>query len=543
MKKIIAIINLLVIYKSVYADINIKTQIKEVTIYTSGAQVKSKAEANLIKGSYNLIFENVSQFIDENSIQLKGNSDFTILSITVNKDFLNEGFKDSNLKKLEDSLAILNKKMSLLNSVLSALNEELTMLRSNQKIGGNNATLSSLELDKMSVFYRTRVEEIHNKQFDLSVQMPKIQEKINAIQNQIDTYNSENSKNLADIIVAIKSNVIGNVNFDIAYYVGNVGWTPFYDIRAENTSSPVVVNAKANVWQNTGENWKDVKLFISTGNPTMSNNLPILAPYYLSVYPEYRKRKLENKNIRVDSAPMAAPAAQTTEKYYGAAALALDVEESNSTVAWTNNIESTTNNLFDIAIPYSIKSDGKINAVDIQRYEIPAKFSYISRPKKEAAAFLEARITDWNQSGLLPGEASVYFEGSYIGKTQFETNIASDTMSITFGRDNNIMAQRKRVKFLNDKSIVANTKSVELGYEITLKNIKKTEIEIVIEDQLPLSPNTNSTIEELELSKAEYDKETGKLKWVTTLKAGESKVYKFGFRVKYPKGNNINTDF
>jgi uncharacterized protein (TIGR02231 family) len=478
MKNLVLLVSFLSLQIAVYGDISIKPQIKEVTVYTSGALVKSKAEASLVKGTYNLVFENVSQFIDENTVQLKGNADFTILSITVNKDFLNEGFKDNTFKKLEDSLAVLNKKMSLLTSLSTALTDELGMLKANQKIGGSNLNLSVVELEKMATYYRTRVEEIHNKQYDISVQEPKLQEKINAIQDQINTYNAENSKNLADIIVSVKSNIVGNVEFELTYQVGNVGWSPFYDIRAESTSSPVVVCAKANVWQNTGENWKDVKLFISTGNPSLSNNIPTFNPYYLAIYPEYQRNKTPVRGGRGNAKPMAAPMAPAAQKSYEGMAAASDMEESNSTMLWTNNIESTTNNIFDITIPYSIKTDGKPNTVDIQKYEIPAKFSYIARPKQEAAAFLEAKISDWNQSGLLTGEASVYFDGSYVGKTIFETNLTSDTMSISFGRDNNISIQRKRVKLLNDKAVVANNKSIEVAYEISVKNRKKTEVEI-----------------------------------------------------------------
>lgn len=209
----------------------------------------------------------------------------------------------------------------------------------------------------------------------------------------------------------------------------------------------------------------------------------------------------------------------------------------------TDNIETTTNNFFVAPIAYSIKGDGKSNSVELQKYEVQATYRYISRPKNDLSVFLVAQIVDWNQSGLLSGDANVYFDGSYVGKTYFDANLAVDTMTISFGRDNNINIQRKRIKFLNDKSIVANTKSIEVGIEISVKNKKKTDIDLIIEDQIPISQNTNTTVEDLELSQANYHAETGKLKWATTLKPGDIKQFKFGFKVKYPKGNSINTDF
>ena len=544
----------LILFSALYtitfaADINVKTQIKEVTVYTTSAQVKATADANLVKGTYNLVFQNVSQFIDENSIQIKGNADFTILSIVVKKDFLNEDFKDASLLKLEDSLASLKLKMAKIQNYIAALKDELGMLKANQKIGGANTNLTSIELEKMASFVRSRTEEANNKITDQNVVVEKVNNRISEIQNQINTYNAENNKNKADIVVAIKSNAIVKADLDLSYNVGNAGWSPFYDIKAESVSNPVVITSKANVWQNTGEEWKDVKLFISTGNPTISMNIPALNPFYVNVQSEQvvTYQKNNNRNKYAGAAPMMQ--AGTFQMNEGGAVsirggrsneerVNKDFINSNSS-NFTTNTESQTNNIFEISIPYTIKSDGEQNLVGIQKYEVPATYNYISKPKIEPGAFLEAKLIDWNQSGLLPGDANIFFEGTYIGKTYFETNVANDTISISFGRDNNIVVDRKRTKFLNDKSLIGSTKSVAFEYEINIKNKKKTAIDITIDDQIPLSANTNTEVELNEGSKADYVKETGSLKWKSTIKAGESTTHKFGFKVRYPKGFKI----
>lgn len=521
-----------------YADIQVRPQIKEVELYTSSAEITSLAKANIVKGTYNLIFENVSPFIDENSIQIKGNADLSILSISVNKDFLNEKNKDAGLKKLEDSLMVLNKRLSLVNNKQSALNEALNFLKTNQKLPTGNVAISALEIEKMANLYSTKIEEITNQLYEISLLENKLQEKLNAIQNQINGYNLENSNDLSDIIVNVKSNTVGEVDLTLSYVVSNAGWTPSYDIRTEGIASSIQLLAKANVWQRTGENWKDVKLLISTGNPSRSNQVPTFTPSYVVLYPEYQPRKKTAHQARSDNAPAAMQFASPQMKGLN------DLEqEEGFTATNITSIETATNNVFETSIPYSIKSDGKVNSVEIQKYSIKATYNYITRPKQDMSVFLVAQITDWNQSGLLSGEANVYFEGNYVGKSFFDASSTMDTLSFSFGRDNNISIQRKRVKFLNDKSIVGNTKSLEVGYEISVKNKKKTDVELVIEDQIPISQNTNTSIEALELTKANYDLETGKLKWSTTIKPNEGKSFRFEFRVKYPKGNVIQTDF
>jgi len=535
------------------ADINIKSQIKEVTVYTSSAQVKATADANLVKGTYNLVFQNVSQFIDENSIQIKGNADFTILSITVVKDFLYKNQKDPKLKVVEDSLELINLKISNAQNKITALNDEQNMMRANQKIGGNNSILTSIELEKMANFFRVRMEDIFAKSAEQNVLKQKLQKIAADLQLQLDAFNNQNNYK-ADIIVAIKSNAVAKADLDLSYNVGNAGWSPFYDIKAESVSNPVVITSKANVWQNTGEEWKDVKLFISTGNPNVSMNIPALNPFYVNVQSEqvvhyqYRNSKgsygaapmmaYDLAKAQEESSVKSLAEARAKEKYDMIAQDNVNTLSSNSS-NYTTNTESQTNNVFEISIPYTIKSNGEQNLVGIQKYEVPASYSYISKPKIEPGAFLEARLIDWNQSGLLPGDANIFFEGAYIGKTYFETNVANDTISISFGRDNNIVVDRKRTKFLNDKSLIGSTKSASYEYEINIKNKKKTAIDITIDDQIPLSANTNTEVELNDGSKADYTKDTGALKWKSTIKAGESITHKFGFKVRYPKGFKI----
>jgi len=518
------------------ADINIKSQIKEVTVYTNSAQIKAVADANLTKGTYNLVFENVSPFIDENSIQIKGNTDFTILSIVVKKDFLNEGFKDATLKKLEDSLVLVTNKIATTQNNISALTDELNMIKANQRISGSNTNLSSLELEKMATFIRSRNEEIYNKITEQNNSKTKLQLKLNDLQNQINTYNAENNKNKADIVVAIKSNAISKTDLELVYNVQQAGWSPFYDIKAESISSPVVITSKANVWQNTGDNWNNVKLFISTGNPTVSMNIPDMNPFYVNVQNEnYRpQNSLKKSRSKFDGVYSSDAEAAPMVQY------SMPLVDANKTAsAYTTNIESQTNNVFEISIPYTIKTDGAQNLVEIQKYEVPAKYSYIAKPKVECGAYLEAKLIDWNQSGLLPGDANIFFEGAYIGKTYFETNASSDTISISFGKDNNIVVERKRTKLLNDKNFIGGNKTVSFDYEIVVKNKKKSNIEILVEDQIPLSANTNTEVELDSNSKADYTKETGALKWTTTLKPAENITHKFGFKVRYPKGFKI----
>ncbi|MFN4930669.1 MAG: mucoidy inhibitor MuiA family protein [Bacteroidota bacterium] len=531
------------------ADINVKPQTKEVLVYLQNAQVSAVAEVSLTPGMHNIILEDLSQYLDENSVQIKGDADFTILSVVTKKNYLGEERKEPKLKALEDSIDVINTKLTAVKNQLDALNEELAMIKSNQSITGDNVGVSTLELEKMANFYRVRMLEIHNKQSENERKQGKLREKMQTLQNQYVQLKNQQTKVFSEITLAIKCNSSTKSKIQLTYMVANAGWMPFYDIKSESLNEPITILGKANVYQNTGEDWKNVKLSLSTGNPTYSNAKPNLYPYTLmlsnpdQLYKKGYSRSMELPTSNSAGIVMEAPAAADVrirggrnekEETY------IDGIRTKNTSEYTNNTENQTNNIFDISIPYSIPSDGKEYVVAIQEYKAPAIYSYSAIPKLDKDAFLLANLINWDQTGLLPGDANLFNEGTFVGKSYFETRVTNDTIPVSLGREKNIILDRKKVKSFTEKNFTGGTKKTTLEFEIMVRNKKKSEVEITIEDQIPLSNTEEVSIELINGSNASYVKETGKLKWVIKLKPSESNTLKFGYVIKYPKRYNIS---
>ena len=126
------------------ADISVKPQTKEVLVYLQNAQINAVAEVNLVPGMYNIVLQDLSQFLDENSVQIKGDADFTILSVVTKKNYLGDERKDPKLKALEDSTEVMNTKLYAVKNQIDALNEELVMIVANKSIQGDNIGVSTL---------------------------------------------------------------------------------------------------------------------------------------------------------------------------------------------------------------------------------------------------------------------------------------------------------------------------------------------------------------------------------------------------------------
>jgi uncharacterized protein (TIGR02231 family) len=190
-------------------------------------------------------------------------------------------------------------------------------------------------------------------------------------------------------------------------------------------------------------------------------------------------------------------------------------------------------------MPYSILNDGKTATVEMKQMEVPALYEYYCAPKLEEDVFLTAKITDWSDLDLLEGESNLFFEGTFLGKGLINPKTAGDTLSISLGRDKNIIVKRTRLKEFSKKQFFGSNKIDYRNFEISIRNNKKQSINLVIEDQYPVSTMKEVEVDRLENKEADLDNESGKLKWSIQLEAAKEKKVSFKYSVKYPKGNNL----
>jgi uncharacterized protein (TIGR02231 family) len=150
-------------------------------------------------------------------------------------------------------------------------------------------------------------------------------------------------------------------------------------------------------------------------------------------------------------------------------------------------------------------------------------------------AFLIANIVGWQDLDLIPGPTNVYFGGVYVGVSQVDTRNVSDTLSLSFGRDNKVVVMRKLKQELSSKKVVGSSKRETYLYEIAVRNNRNVPIKIVVYDQIPISKNESVTVVTEQTSNAKKDAETGELKWELTIQPTETKYVELGYSVKYPK--------
>jgi TonB-dependent SusC/RagA subfamily outer membrane receptor len=195
---------------------------------------------------------------------------------------------------------------------------------------------------------------------------------------------------------------------------------------------------------------------------------------------------------------------------------------------------------FNIDLPYDIPTNGKAQIATLKEYDVPATYKYYAVPKLDKDAFLLAEVSDWEGLNLLPGEANIIVEGTYIGKSFIDPSSTQDTINLTMGRDKRIVIKREKLKDFSSVKFLGSNKKQIFTYEITVKNNKKDEVNMLLKDQYPISENKEVEVELIESNDAMVNTETGVLTWKLKLSPGEVKKVRFSYSVKYPKDKALN---
>lgn len=532
MKKSIIVFLITILSTLVFAEQqqSVISQIKDVTVYLKGAEVSSFAKVSVKPGITELVFENLATAIDANSIQVAGSGGVIVQAATFRTNYIIDKIAAPQIKLLSDSLENLEIVLESVRSKKFAYEEEQKMIIENRKLTGSDASLSVIELQKAADFFRSRLEQTNAAIYKFNRQEKDLNENVGRIKRQLSELNAKHKQPSGEIVVTVSSSQNTSANLELSYYVHNAGWAPIYDLRVKDINSKANLSCKANVWQNTGADWKNINLSLSTGNPSVGGTAPTMHPWYVYFYePTYRTMK--SSYGKGTSAPAAMSESMSLE---------YDKQELETTANYTQVVEQQLTTKFDIKVPYSILSDNKQHLVDIQEYDMPANYSHVAIPKLDADAFLLARVAGWEKYPLLPGQVNIFFENAYVGKSYLNPYHTDDTLEFSMGRDKNVIIKREMIKDFQEKKVLGTKTQESFGYEITVRNTKNAKINIRIEDQMPLSKNEQIKVELKESSGAKVETTSGKLIWNLEVAPSSNKTLKLIYSVEYPKDKQVN---
>lgn len=549
----------------------IVSEIKKVKLFLTSGEMTHEMSIKLEKGRNKLIFSGISAFADPNSIQFTGKSNFRLVSISTEIDFLAAENYNPRISILKDSLESMKDRLQLNIDIISSYNAEMAILNTNRDIKGKDQNLTVEQLKAAAEFFRSKTLEINKVISKLNKEQRILQENISATRLQLTELNYYENQRSNQVIILVDADETGTMESSLKYIVSDCGWVANYDLHAVDINQPVKLKYKAQVYNNTGNDWKDVQLSLSTADPSLSASAPRLSPFYLEystyideqrgsyitpqavaqdyrstveneinwanqrVYDNYILDKTDNMEGRFEQQNIPMNLSNFMEE---------SSEMSGKKVANIQMQEIQISELtteFSVPNVFSCPSDAKPYLVEIKEITIPATFSHVSIPKLDQGAFLLANIVGWQDLDLVPGPTAVYFSDNYVGMSQIDTRNVNDTLALSFGRDPKIQVVRKLKSEMSVKKVVGSNKRDSYYYDIQLRNNRTVPVTIDVFDQIPLSRNSEITVSVETIGTGKKDDVTGEVTYKVTLQPGETKNLEIGYTVKYPKNYTVKT--
>lgn len=612
------------VFSQKFTERELKTTINEVTIYIQGGLVTRTGTLEIPQGKSILRIKSLSPHIDDNSVQVKATGDFTILSVNHKLNYLSRLKKDEKIDNLNKEMESLEFKISTVQSRLQILSEKQSLLDENKNLGGETSGASLTQIKQAIEFYDRELTTIKSEEIIAKLMIKELNEKRIHIEQEISSARGETELPTGEIEIRVESKTNSKGDFKITYLVGNTGWYPKYDVRVASVDKPLELKYKADIYQNSGVDWENVRLKLSNGNPNQSGVVPQLQTWYLN----YARNTILNRssygaistsvrnvsgkilddngepipgaNVIVQgttvgtvtdlggnySLTLPNRATHLVVSFIGYTSQVLPITSSqitaklepdvmqlqevivtgygvsnklegkvagvrirgNSSLAkeadliTATTIENQTTVEFEVDEPYSIQSNGEKLTVDLNSFEIETIYEYYAVPKLDKDAFLIARIINWDQYNLLEGEANLYFEDTYVGRSILDARSLDDTLNISLGRDKSIVIGREKVDDFSKRRTIGSNKIESRGYKIIARNKKSQNIKLTLFDQIPVAAISDITVSPIDLSNGKLVEKSGEVTWELKLQPQQQKELNLSYEVKYPKNEKVNLE-
>ncbi|MBL7950455.1 MAG: DUF4139 domain-containing protein [Flavobacteriales bacterium] len=506
--------------------ITVDPGIERMTVYLNGGEVRTSTEVDLAAGLNTIELKELSQFMYVQSVQVAIKGELAILSVNPAEDRIPADRSEPRIARLQDSLEMLNTRVIELNDRIGANQAAKQMLTSNYDIGGSNAVTTAEALAKTADFFHDRTLKLNRDISADSREKLKLEEVQRNAAAELAKLESAGGRERKKVTVVVNTDRAMRTKVELRYLVANTGWSPAYDLVAANNTGPITLRYKAQVYNNTGIDWKKMNLVLSTADPSLGASSPALARWELGggggsgsgVDGRFDQGDYKQSQNMAPSLNGWNDASQHYEM--------ITVSEVTAE--------------FKIKRTYDIPSDARPYMVEVAEHTLPATYSYVAIPKVDCDAFLMARITGWETLDLVDGPANVYYEDSYVGESMISTAGINDTLDLSLGRDNDIRVERKELEDRTSRKVIGSERKQTLTYEITVKNTTTAPIHLVLRDQIPVSMNDQIKVQVLELSGGELDAPEGLVEWPMDLQPAASSTVKLSFEIRHPKGWNVS---
>ncbi len=523
------------------AAAGLASSIGAVTVYQDRAVVTPAASSELPAGEHELVLEKLPASLQENSLQVsaKSSGQATLLDVRV-RDAFQADTANERVKQLEDQIRKLQGQQAALDDEAAVLDNQRELVAMMQRGAtepakdGPRPTLDELKaIQALSADTLSRtlagLRRVAEQRDDLERQLSAAQGELGQLQGQL-------NRRTKTVTLRVNLARAGKLDLNVSYAVAGARWTPSYDARLRPADRSVDLGYFGVIRQNTGEDWNNVKLTLSTARPALGGGAPKLNPWIIDVAapPPPMPAPVAAAAPAMRPEPRARQSPKAAYAEAAAADMAPVLEEAKVSTAEVQS--EATSASFQIRQPATLPSDNSTQRVAITTAKLPATLQYQSTPALREAAFLTALANNNTEYPFLAGTLNTFLEDAFVAASSMKPVMPGEKVELALGADDGISIKRQLVnRFTESTGFSGNGKRVTYEYKITVKNNKATKEQVSFKDRLPIS--RNEKIEVKLLSPADRDikrEDDGVLVWNWDMEPGKSRDAVLKFSVDYP---------
>lgn len=524
------------------AQKQISAKLTDATVYLRGAALTHTASATLKSGSQEVIIDGLSPDIEINSLKVKANG--VLISATeFSQDYLTPREQAAHIKKLQDSLDLYQEQLKDVQNELAVHKQLLKLVTdgTQNNMSQKDGTVTIADINANMELYRTKAAELQKSIDKDNKKIEKLKETVNRLKSQINQDETENSQlnGMLRLSVSVPENT--TTTFTITYFTNQAQWIPCYDINIPSMDKSITLQAKAKVRQLTGLDWNNVQLTLSNATPNRSTVAPVFNTWFL---------KFQRPQPHYNSLAKGYDAAASNSVSYAVAEESalrsnLATAQPAAPILMNDFVEVEDQDIqvsYNIAVPYDIPGNGKEKLIDLKSYDVKADFKYYSVPKLSDETYLVATLSDYEKYNLLPGEATVTFNNTFVGRTRLRPNDTESQITLTLTTEPRMTVKREKQKDFCSTKHVGNSTTITQSYLITVKNNLNRAAKLTLKEQYPISNDKDIEVKDVTITpKATYDKtDIGVVTWDVELQPGETRTFTVTYSVKHPSDRTIS---
>lgn len=531
-----------------------EAKVIRVTLYPDSALVTRSAKVQLKPGMHQVEFADIIPGIDEHTLTVagRGTAEVKIHGAFIKRDYLTES-PNERLNALNKEIRVLNDQLAREKAHAQTVKAQKDFLASVQLFSENQmpkdlATKmpTVTELESLLGFIGTQNENLNQSLEAVTLRTREITEKRMSLEKERNELRRPQSLMQRSIVVSVEGIKQGTLNLEVTFLVKGASWYPVYDARADFKNERVVLDNFAMVRQNTGEDWTDVDLTLSTARPSISGQLPNITSWILRPMPA-RRTMNQVGGANLQKAMVANFSMEMSDEDKEVDGLGFPGEREAQHAVGTADLRGTSV-AYKLPGPVTVKSDGTDQKLPVSSQELAAEFSYSTFPRVSSSAYLGSRVTNADHLQLLGGEVNIFLDGDYVGQSKILTTGPGEKFDLYLGVDENVKVERKLVQKKVDETLLggipSSSRKVSFEYLVSVENYKVRPINVILYESIPVAEEDRIRVKVVnvnpEPSQKDWDNRKGVWRWDLKVEPKAKRDVAYTFLVEHPRNMPIS---